>query len=119
VLNNNYFKNYQEEMKLRSQLKYPPYYYIALLRITSKSYEDASKEVTKIANYLRGKLDSTSICLGPTPAPQFRINNIYRFQIIIKYKKDDIIKPLLRNIDEQYILNRNVNVEIDIDPIRL
>lgn len=119
VLKNDYLGNYNYEMNIRRMLKYPPYYYLIGLKVASKNYECASKESTKIANYLRKSVDVSATILGPTTASMFKINNIYRFQIIIKYRKDDKIFEALDFIDKQYVLNKDINLEIDVDPIRI
>lgn len=111
-----FLKNYQYEMAIRKKLKYPPYYYLVLVRVCSREYEDASVEVNKVANFLRSHLGSESIVLGPTTAGVFRINNVYRFQIVIKYRFDEALKPTLKEIDEMYINHKTVYVEVDIDP---
>ena len=119
VLNHDYMGNYEYEMDFRRKLKYPPYYYLVSLKVASKSYENASKEVTKVANYLRSNISDGTICLGPTTASQFRINNVYRFQIILKYKKDPKLFEALKYIDQQYALNKDVSIEIDVNPLRI
>lgn len=119
VLKNDYMSNYQYEMNIRKKLKYPPYYYLISIKVTSKIYESASREATKIAAYLKKNISSTTICLGPTTASPFRINNIYRFSIIIKYRFDDELFKALKELDEQYIINRDVNFEIDVDPLKI
>ena len=119
VKNNNYLSNYKYEMDIRKILKYPPYYYLIGIKVISKDYDIASKESNKIVNYLNNHKDKSTIILGPTTASQFKINNSYRFQIIIKYRKDDIIINSLKELDELYINNKNIYLEIDVDPIRL
>ena len=52
-------------------------------------------------------------------ASMFKVNNIYNYQCIIKYKKDDKLINVLTTIDNIYKNISNVNVEIDVDPIRL
>lgn len=119
VLKNDYMGNYNYEMDIRRKLKYPPYYYLASIKIASKNYELCSRESTKVASYIRKNIGPTSICLGPTTASMFRINNVYRFQVIIKYRSDPKLFEVLKTIDNEYILNKDVNIEIDIDPLRL
>ena len=36
----------------------------------------------------------------------FRINNVYHYQCIIKYKKDDRLSAVLREIDNIYKVNK-------------
>jgi primosomal protein N' (replication factor Y) len=119
VKNNDYIGNYNYEMKIRKILKYPPYYFITSVKIKSKNYEILKNEVNKIASFIRNNIEDTSICLGPTTCPVFKVNNVYRFQIIIKYKKDNMLENTLKNLDEQYALNKDINLEIDVDPIRI
>ena len=72
-------------MNNRHKLDYPPYYYITSVKIASRDYKLASEEITKVKNYLQKNLDKNSIILGPTTASMFKVNNIYRFQLLIKY----------------------------------
>ena len=115
----NYLDFYKEEMKIRKALNYSPYYFITLVKISCKDYEEGFKNANKIGEYLRKNLESDTIILGPTMASMFKVNNIYNYQCIIKYKKDVKLKEVLKYIDEVYKNICNVNVEIDVDPIRL
>ena len=115
----NYLDFYKEEMKIRKALNYSPYYFITLVKISCKDYEEGFKNANKIGEYLRKNLESDTIILGPTMASMFKVNNIYNYQCIIKYKKDVKLKEVLKYIDEVYKNISNVNVEIDVDPIRL
>ena len=119
VKENNYLKFYKYEMENRHKLDYPPYYYLTSIKITSKDYDLASKEVTKVKNYLIKNLNKTTIILGPTTANVFKINNIYRFQMILKYKKDDNLFRTLKELDKIYALNAKVNIEIDNNPLEV
>jgi primosomal protein N' (replication factor Y) len=116
---NDYIGNYKSEMKIRKILKYPPYYFITSVKVKSKNYELLKNEVNKIATFIRTHIDSNSICLGPTTCPVFKVNNVFRFQIIIKYKRDSSLENTLRYLDEQYALNKDISLEIDVDPIRI
>ena len=115
----NYIEFYKEEMKMRKLLKYSPYYYMTLISISTKDYDLGSKEANKIANYLRNNLDKETIILGPGIASIFKINNIYHYQIIIKYRKDDKLIEALKFIDNMYKQNTKVEVEMDFNPIRI
>lgn len=111
------FFNY--EMSIRKKLGYPPYYYLTLIKILSRDYQLCMKEANKVGEFLRKNLPSDVIVLGPSIASTFKVNNIYHFQCIIKYKKEDDIKEVLRTIDNIYKINTKVRIEMDIDPVRL
>lgn len=117
--NHDYLSFYKEEMKMRKMLKYSPYYFMVLVEISSKDYELSFKEAGKISTYLKSNLDKESIILGPSMASMFKVNNIYHLEIIIKYRKDDNLKRVLKYIDDIYKTNNKVFVEIDFDPIKI
>ena len=119
VVNNDFESFYNYEMDIRRKLKYPPYYYLASIKVASKYYEEASKEATKVANYLKQNLGSETIILGPSTAAVFKFNNIYRFQIIIKYRFDDKLIPTLKDLQNIFNTNNKVNLEIDLSPNRI
>ena len=119
VLNNDYLGNYEYEMNIRKILKYPPYYYLTSLKVISSDYNKASMEANKVINYLKKNLSSDTIILGPTTAAIFKLNNNYRFQILIKYRIDKNLTRVLKEIDDQYIFNKDTYLEIDMDPIRI
>lgn len=117
--NHDYLSFYKEEMKMRKLLKYSPYYYMVVVSISSKDYDLGFKESNKIANYLNNNLSSETIILGPSMASMFRVNNIFHYQIIIKYRKDDNLLKSLRFIDDMYKKDNKINVELDFNPIKL
>ena len=115
----NYDGFFNYEMRIRKKLGYPPYYYLTLIKILSRDYQLCMKEANKVGEFLRKNLPSDVIVLGPSIASTFKVNNIYHFQCIIKYKKEDDIKGVLRTIDNIYKVNTKVRNEMDIDPVRL
>ena len=115
----NYLKFYEEEMKIRRTLSYPPYFYITLVNISSRDYEFGFSEANKIGKYLRQYLNSDTKVLGPTVANVFKINNVYHYQCVIKYKCDDKLNLVLSKLDEIYKVNNKVDVAIDVNPVRM
>lgn len=117
--NHDYKSFYNYEMNIRRNLKYPPFYYLSLIKISGKDYELVYNEAKKVKQYLVNNLTQTTVILGPTAANVYKINNVYRFQIIIKYKKDDHLKPTINKIVDIYKENNKVNIDIDVNPLRL
>ncbi len=118
VKENDYDKFYLYEMNIRHKLKYPPYTYITLIVIKSKDYDLASKTALDIKKYLEPRLDNKTIIYGPTPASVFRINNIYHFQITIKYTFDDKLNKVLKELETNYNTQSQVALEITFNPAR-
>lgn len=107
---------YKREMEIRKALGYPPYFNLCLIKLSGKSYEQVLKEADKIAVYLRENL--SDIILGPSTANIPKINNIYYIQIIIKFKKTSEILKSIMFIKNKYS-NNKVNIDIDLNPIKL
>jgi len=114
--NHDYVGFYNREIKVRKQLKYPPFSFIVAIRVLSTDFDIADKEIKKITKYLKNNLDDKYVILGPTVS--LKINNIYKFQIIIKYKEKDLIYKVLKNVQDNIKLNK-VKLEIDFSPIKI
>ena len=109
---------YQREMFIRHKLCYPPYYYLTLIRVISKDYDLSLKTASKVAKYLNDNLDNVKI-LGPSIASLFKVNNKYRFQILIKSKNISKQYPILIKLLEHYKNNNNINIDIDFNPLHV
>lgn len=110
---------YNEEIAIRKKLHYPPYCFLVLIKIISKDFELLSKESKKISEYLKKNLSVQSIILGPSLGTIIKINNNYNFQCIIKYKKDEKLYEVLKNLDSIYQNNNKVKLDFDFNPIKL
>ena len=113
VKENDYMKFFKYEMNIRKTLKYPPFYFLTILKIKSKDYKEASNEAKKAKEFLESKLDKTSIILGPATASMFVVNNVYHFELLIKYRFDENLIPTLKELDELILLNSKVQLDID------
>ena len=115
VINHDYESFYKEEMNIRKKLNYPPYYYLVSIKVLTTNYDFGRDKSNEIGRILRKYLTS-SVILGPAPHSIFKINNTYRFQIIIKYKKEDKLYEILNKIDEHYRRINNLKIDIDFNP---
>ena len=118
----NYDKFFNTEIKLRKQLKYPPFCDIILVGIVGEKEE----EIIKLSKYmylmLKQNIEKYNIhVFEPTPAPIDKIKNKIRWRIIAKGKinKDVniILNKCLKNIYDKNI--KSMQVYIDINPINM
>ena len=112
---NDYESFYNEEMKIRKVLKYPPYYNLCLIKVSGKNYDEVYGEASKIVTYLKSNLNN--IILGPASASMPKINNIYYVQIIIKFKNTKDILGSLEFVRLHY--KNKINVDIDLNPLKI
>ena len=113
-----YNKFYEEELKVRKILKYPPFCNLCFVKISSKNFNYLDSEGKKIAHFLQSKLPC-NVVLGPALASIPKLNNVYNMQIIIKYKT---IKDIYKEIDylvNHYKSDSKLTFQIDINPLRM
>lgn len=115
--NHDYITFYNKEMRIREELKYPPFYNLTLIKIISEDYELLLTESKKISTYLKRELKDT-IILGPTFSNMYKINKKFNMNIILKYKNTKEIIDQLNYVNKHYISNK-ISVEIDINPLKL
>ena len=109
---------YNEEIKFRKRLAYPPFFVLASILIKHRDHAYASK----MANILRRGLDSanrdkTARILGPAPASISRLKNEFRLQILLKGVSRRSLDIGLADAEQHGCDLRAVNVEID--PVNL
>ncbi len=114
-----YLGFYNEEMRIRKILKYPPFYNLGLIKIKSKFFDRAFDEGNKIVAFLKGSLDDSNIVLGPSGSSVLRINNVYNVQVIIKYKKTDVLIDKFQFICLKYVDCKDVLIDIDMNPYKI
>ncbi|MEB6204178.1 primosomal protein N' [Staphylococcus xylosus] len=116
---NDYTAFFNKEMNYRKMGKYPPYFFLINFTIAHKEMKkvmEASKHIHKI---LLQHLTDKALVLGPSPAALSRINNEYRFQILVKYKSEPALHEALKYLDDYYhdqYLKEKLSLKIDINP---
>ena len=113
-----YLTFYKEEMAIRKMMKYPPYYYLVLVKISGKDENSCLKEAVRCEKVLKKYLDKT-ILLGPTKAMIFKKMNIYTYQIILKYQYQDNLYEILDKLLNYYATKKIVEVSVTFNPVHL
>lgn len=113
-----YIDFFKQEMEVRRKLSYPPYYYLIYIKVIGKDYNKISVESNKIASILTRELKNSKI-LGPTTCSVFKLNGLFRFGIIIKYKKEEKMEEVLQSLVNHYKGNQTIKIDIDVNPNNL
>ncbi len=111
---------YNQEIMTRSLMTYPPYCDICAVYTQSPFKEEAQKAINQIFGKIREMInnefkDVKVIILGPSPSSVAKVNNRYRYRLIIKCKYNKRFREMLRGaIDLK--MQKNATVSVDVNP---
>ena len=109
-------KYYNTLLADRLELNYPPFSKIIRILLKSKNLNILEKKIHSIAKILKKK---DFIILGPALAPIEKINNFYRYHMIIKTKNPIDFQKYYRNektFQKLFSNLKNIHYQIDVDP---
>jgi primosomal protein N' (replication factor Y) len=109
------------ELYFRRAMRYPPFSVLANVIIQSERLEEVLEWSTKLGRWLQQrKLEGVRV-LGPAAAPNSRLKRIYRYHLVLKSDRRDVLGAALRElvavVDREEIPRRSVIV--DVDPMHL
>lgn len=122
VRKHDYHAFYQNELLLRQSLWYPPFSQMVLIRLMGVGESLVAQGARFFAAYLKksGKFLQRVEIFGPAPAPIPKIQNQYRWQLLIKCESSDGLNGILAEAEEQFrknMLYREIGIMIDKNPI--
>ena len=119
----NYDDFYNIEIKLRNQLRYPPFCDIIMFGISGEMEEVVSKTANKLYKELKESIEQEELIaniLKPLPAPIDKIKNRYRWRIIIKAKVNDKLIDIINEcLYNKELLKNNARIIADINPTNM
>ncbi|HET7579617.1 MAG TPA: primosomal protein N' [Bacillales bacterium] len=110
---------YQQEMRQRQAHRYPPYYFLALVTISDPDLMKVAGVAEKITEYLQKHLSDRAIVLGPVAAAIPRIKDRYRYQCMVKYKREPGMHGALEKITQHYgkgSQHKDLQISVDMNP---
>ncbi|MFT8708025.1 MAG: primosomal protein N' [Sporolactobacillus sp.] len=116
-----YLRFYTEEMQLRHSHGYPPFYYLVLINLTHPEAAKAAEAAERIAAVLRRHLSREALIYGPVVPSIARIKDRYRYQCMVKYKRESALLPLLRKINSHFheTGKNGLHLSVDLNPVVL
>lgn len=113
-------KFYQIESKIRKTLKYPPFCDIIVLDFSSLNKHEIQRDTKKLHQYLKNRIINEKfgvLLYSPLPCPVEKINDRYRWRMIIKCIYDEKMNKLLKEtLEEFYKLKTNTRLSIKQNP---
>ncbi|MBW4694853.1 MAG: primosomal protein N' [Lyngbya sp. HA4199-MV5] len=107
-----------DELQHRSQLHYPPYSRLVLLRFSSTSPIAVQQAAERIALALAYLEEQGVERLGPAPATILRVARRYHWQLLLKLPLADSV-PLPDLATLRSWCTSNVSLTIDVDPLTM
>ncbi len=112
---------YNTEIKMRRRPVFPPFVRLVHIGISGESEYHVRKtagEVAMLCRTLNKESDYGCEILGPAPAPLEKINNRYRWQVLIKCRNAVFMDSFLAGIQERRgsCISHGVSLVIDRDP---
>jgi primosomal protein N' (replication factor Y) (superfamily II helicase) len=106
------------ELVSRSELNYPPYGCLILIKLSSVDEAEVRQTAEKIAGECVDLVGEQCELLGPAPASIMRVANRYRWQILLKLSPQNReILPDLNVLKAD--CPKSVSMTIDVDPINM
>ena len=109
---------YEYEMGIRRSMAYPPYTFTVGLTLSHALEDLTVKKAYEIVGFLRENLSDKIQILGPTPKPIARTHNLFHYQILLKYRREDRLEAVLNAILDwsQARENKDLRLSIDHEP---
>jgi primosomal protein N' (replication factor Y) (superfamily II helicase) len=109
------------ELYFRRAMRYPPFSVLANVIVQSERLEEVLDWSARLGRWLQQrKLEGVRV-LGPAAAPNSRLKRIYRYHLVLKADRRDVLGAALREmlavVDHEEIPRRSVVV--DVDPMHL
>jgi primosomal protein N' (replication factor Y) len=114
---------YDEELKAREELGYPPFQRLIVLRVQGTQAATVKQGVETLRNRLealKSKKNIEFVILGPSPCLVEKLRNYYRWQILLKCPIGRPVQPLLRTEileTQNEWLPRGLRLIVDVDPV--
>lgn len=116
--NQDYVSFYDEEIRYRERMNYPPFVVLTVLLVHATDLTRAqSTAATLRAEFDKANHDQMCRILGPAPAPLARLRGEHRLQLFVKslsrHRLRQLIDTALGRAEEKGCDLRMVNIEID------
>lgn len=116
--NHDYAGFFEAEMKLRLQLRFPPYRHLMNVMVDSMSQKNALQAIRRLAQTPKkmqeaGGNDLT--VMGPSAAPLSKIKGRYRFRFLMLASNTALLRDIGRQINETHKKLRSSRTRLIID----
>lgn len=117
---NNYYEFFKYEIEKRKRFSYPPFQNILIINCSSKTRQKAigmtRKIISMLMDYRRDHSINIKELTGPTPSVIEKINNYYRYNVIVKSENLEDVLKLGRHIKNNLEKKNDIYINYSINP---
>ncbi len=112
---------YQNEIAARKIMECPPFTHLAQVVLTGPREDIVVQGAARLGKLMVHYAEGRPIeVLGPSPAALGRINNIFRWKLLIKCKEEDRLRAFVDYCCDKFMKEeKRVTVLVDIDPVTI
>ena len=119
---------YEKEKALRVQLGYPPFSYLACLRLQGNNQEVTAEKAGQVGQGIERILERWPKrgreiqVLGPVEAPITKLKGKYRWQLLVKCKQAGLLHKFLDRVEgltRKSLRSSGVSMVLDVDPYQM
>jgi len=115
-----YIGFFEEEIKKRQALNYPPFTNLINIIMRSKKESLVKEHVEEFAVLIRNSTEPNDIeVLGPAPLPIYRLRGHFRWHVMLRGKDFSLLTESLKSALEQYRKKTGVYLAVDVDPVSI
>ncbi|OGB87541.1 primosomal protein N' [candidate division WOR-1 bacterium RIFCSPLOWO2_02_FULL_46_20] len=108
---------YQQEIKHRQELNYPPFTKLISLIISGASEPKVIKVAEDLGQFLKKRLAQG--VLGPAPAATPKVRGHFRHHILMKGSELLVMSNVIREVMKKIVIPSEVRVAVDVEPMNM
>lgn len=123
VVKGSFEEFYENELAMRKVQKFPPWYDLLTITVSSKYQDRALSGAISVKVMLQSAVKKNPGAvyelLGPVQAGIFKINGRYRYRVLIKANENKTLRELLGTLQRLFLQdkrNRMCDIHIDLNP---
>jgi primosomal protein N' (replication factor Y) len=107
-----YSEFYRKEIEIRKTTGFPPFMKLINIVSTHKNENSARKNIYRCRDFIENNIKDV-VVLGPAPSPIYKLRDMYRWQMLIKYGNNKDVKNKLKELLSRRTSGR---IKVDVDP---
>ena len=110
---------YAEELAVRRQLRFPPFWRLVRLLVRGRSRERVEEAAAAAAERARAAGQSGVDVLGPVECPLSMIAGNHRHHVLLRGERLGPVHAAARAVQRGWKKGMGVYLEVDVDPVSL